>query len=113
MFLANSKETNQGICSMTSSYIPTNLDAKCKFLPQPYTCGDCARFGSDFACFTVEETDSAADCPGFESKHDDAVEVALYDWYVRGFDVDEKLEKIKEKVKKHEIFSLFDFYKNL
>lgn len=75
----------------------------CIYYPKEYTCGDCDRLDNDFACMTCKAEDSAYHgqhlCSGFIDKHEENVRQAIFDWYLRGYNIQEKVDTIIEEVK--------------
>ena len=100
--LNNSAEAKHGICSYPETYFPVNLMDACIYYPKEYTCGDCERFGNDFACMTCKAEDPAYHsqglCSGFIDKHEANVRQAIFDWYLRGHNIQEKLDTIMAEV---------------
>lgn len=59
--IANSKETGAAVCTRKASNFPINYGDNCYFLlrKRELQCGDCARFGEDFACIESEVNSNA------------------------------------------------------
>jgi len=105
--IENTKETGMGLCSFPNSYFEVNQENDCVYIPKSYVCGDCARLHFDDGCMTCQENDSAYHnghiCGGFIDRRQENVEDALYDWKLRGYDIDAILNKIKYQVNSSEL----------
>jgi len=101
--IANTDETRQGICGYPMSFFPVCVDEECKYALAPYTCKDCDRFGNDWACMTALEDDPVDSeygmCWGFIDKKESEVFSALAEWTLRGYDIQEKLDKVLKDFK--------------
>ena len=106
-YIGNTEETRQGLCSAVLSYFPVVIDNQCVFKPKRYKCDDCDRLYNDTACFTCSPEDSAYHknklCAGFIDKKEVDVMNALVDWKLRGYNIEEKLEKVLNNFKENEI----------
>lgn len=106
-YIGNTEETRQGLCSAVLSYFPVVIDNQCVFKPKRYKCDDCDRLYNDTACFTCRPEDSAYYknklCSGFIDKKEVDVMNALVDWKLRGYNIEEKLEKVLKEFKENKI----------
>lgn len=106
-YIGNTEETRQGLCNAVLSYFPVVIDNQCVFKPKRYKCGDCDRLYNDTACFTCRPEDSAYHknklCAGFIDKKEVDVMNALVDWKLRGYNIEEKLEKVLKEFKENKI----------
>lgn len=88
--IANTDQTGAAICSFPESYEPTTLGTACRYLAEDgeLRCGDCARLGNDFGCFTCTAADSAmhsgALCMGFIDKKEEQLFGILAFWKAHG-----------------------------
>lgn len=104
--IGNTDETGHALCTFQPSYQPTTLDTRCVFLPETaeLRCGDCARFGNDFACFTCSAEDSAMSdgrlCAGFIDKHEEKLYNILAFWKLHNFYSRERINRILDDFEK-------------
>lgn len=98
--IANSKETGAAVCTRKASYFPVNYGDNCHFIPKKreLLCGDCVRFGEDFACVESEANSKAYIngklCAGFiDAKEQDFLEILMF-WKVHDLYDRDKIEKI-------------------
>lgn len=101
--IGNTDETGAALCCYPDSYEPTTLDTACVFLPETaeLRCGDCARFGNDFGCYTCSAEDSAirngTPCLGFIDKNEDKLFGILAFWKNHGIYNRERIIKLLDR----------------
>ena len=93
-----------GVCSMPSSYFPTEAENDCCYISPRITCKDCGRFGNDFACFTVDEHDDAKGCIGFIDMQEEDVLNAFRIWLSRGVYSREKVMKLCDEFEETDVY---------
>lgn len=105
--IENTEKTGTGVCSFPECYFPVDVNDNCIYTLKPYTCSNCDRLGEDWACFTHRAEDSAYHgdnlCSGFIDKKEIAVEDAITEWFIRGFDVKSKLNDILNRIDLEEL----------
>ena len=93
--IGNSEECGYGICTNVPYFFMVDMNEECVFeKPIILHCSNCSRFGTDFACETVEADNISENCPGFIDKREEGFRELLHFWDSRGIDVREKVEKI-------------------
>ncbi len=102
--ISNSRETGVALCTRNSSYFPVYYNDNCYFIPQKreLVCGDCARFGEDFACIE-SNVDSKAYinkklCTGFVDAKKQEFERILMFWKVQEMYDRTKIEKMIDEI---------------
>ncbi|MDE7098251.1 MAG: hypothetical protein K2O60_03805 [Ruminococcus sp.] len=101
-------EKSQGVCSLSASWFPIKSEDDCHYISfEELKCKDCSRFGNDFACYTVDENDSAEDCIGFIDIQGQNIYNALWDWFKRGIYSREKVMELCDKFEKSEEYRFF------
>ena len=95
-----------GICSLPSSYFPTESENDCCYISSNITCKDCGRFGNDFACFTANENDDASNCAGFIDIYEENVLDAFRIWLSRNIYSRENILKLCDKFEESELYDI-------
>lgn len=102
--IANSKETEAAICTRQAEYFPVKYNDFCHLIPQKrkLVCGDCARFGEDFACMEAKPDSNAYVngklCAGFvDAKKQEFMEIFMF-WKSQNLYDRAELEKIIDEL---------------
>lgn len=107
------KPSGYGFCTMPESYFPTKAEDDCRYISsEELKCKDCSRFGHDFACYTVNENDSAEDCIGFIDIQGQNIYNALWDWFKRGIYSREKVMELCDEFEQSEEYRFFKSMNN-
>lgn len=94
--VSNTDECGLGICRYTYAWQEVKIGDRCKCLPKEYTCIDCDHFGNDYACLTAEENDKP--CCGFVDAKESVIYNILYEWKLRGINIQDNLSRIVDEV---------------
>lgn len=102
------KTQGHGLCSLPESYFPTRAENDCRYFSgAELKCGDCGRFGEDFACITADENDSADNCMGFIDIEKEKVYNAFLKWLIRGVYSREKISELCDEFEQSEEYRFF------
>ena len=99
--ISDTEETGKALCTFSNNYFPVDVEDRCHYIPElgKLKCGDCARYGEDFACLNRQTDDSAIQddsrlCSGFEDKKEEEFMQILMLWKIRGLYDRDKVNRL-------------------
>lgn len=101
-------DKNHGVCSLPEDWFPTKADDDCRYVSvEEFKCKNCLRFGYDFACFAVDENESAESCSNFVDIQEKKIYEVLWDWFKRGIYSREKVMEMCDEFEQSEKYKFF------